>query len=172
MAGAGPVEVFIGLGSNLGDAWAHLRAGRQGLETLAGYRPGAISSPYRTAPVGVVDQPAFLNAVARGMFEGSALELLDGLLAIEAGRGRERGRRWGPRSLDLDLLLFGDQILDTPRLKVPHPEMHRRAFVLAPLLELAPDLVLPVWGQTAAQLLARLTPRERREQRVERLAWD
>ena len=166
------MEVFIGLGSNLGDARAHLRAGRQGLETLAGCRSLAVSSLYHTAPVGVTDQPAFLNAVVRGMFGGEPLELLDALLAIEAGQGRQRRLRWGPRTLDLDLLLFGDQVIDSDRLTTPHPEMHRRVFVLAPLMELAPELVLPVWGQTAAQLLARLSPRERQDQQVERLAWD
>lgn len=169
---AGPVEVFIGLGANLGDARAHLWAGRRGLEGLAGYRPLAVSSLYRTAPVGVTDQPAFLNAVARGMFEGGPLDLLDALLAIEAGQGRERRQRWGPRTLDLDLLLFGDRVMTHERLTLPHPEMHRRAFVLVPLMELAPKLVLPVWGQTAAQLLAGLSDQERREQEVERLAWD
>jgi len=122
--------------------------------------------------VGVTDQPAFLNAVARGMFEGDPLDLLDALLAIEAGQGRERRQRWGPRTLDLDLLLFGDQVLAHERLTLPHPEMHRRAFVLEPLMELAPELVLPVWGRTAAQLLAGLSDQERREQEVERLAWD
>lgn len=169
---AGPVEVFIGLGANLGDARAQLGAGRRGLEGLAGYRPLAVSSLYRTAPVGVTDQPAFLNAVARGMFEGEPLALLDALLAIEAGQGRERRQRWGPRTLDLDLLLFGDQVITHERLTTPHPEMHRRAFVLVPLMELAPELVLPVWGRTAAQLLEGLSPQERQAQEVERLAWD
>ncbi len=169
---AGPVEVFIGLGANLGDARAHLWAGRRGLEDLAGYRPLAISSLYRTAPVGVTDQPAFLNAVARGMFEGDPLDLLDALLAIEADQGRQRRQRWGPRTLDLDLLLFGDQVVTHERLTLPHPEMHRRVFVLAPLGELVPELVLPVWGQTAAQLLAGLSDQERQAQKVERVAWD
>lgn len=168
----GPVEVFIGLGANLGDARAHLWAGRRGLERLAGYRPLAVSSLYRTAPVGVTDQPAFLNAVARGMFEGEPLDLLDALLAIEASQGRERRQRWGPRTLDLDLLLFGERVMAHERLTLPHPEMHRRVFVLAPLMELAPGLVLPAWGRTAAQLLEGLSGQERRAQQVEMVAWD
>jgi len=172
MAGAGPVEVFIGLGSNLGDPRRHLAAGLAGLKALTGYRHLDHSSLYRTAPVGVTDQPAFLNAVARGMFEGSARALLAGLLAIEAQEGRQRLERWGPRSLDLDLLLFGQAIAALPGLCVPHPQMHRRAFVLVPLMELAPALVLPVWGRTAGELMDALDPVERAAQAVERVAWE
>ncbi|MFH1058205.1 MAG: 2-amino-4-hydroxy-6-hydroxymethyldihydropteridine diphosphokinase [Pseudomonadota bacterium] len=166
------MEVFIGLGSNLGDPRRHLAAGLAGLKGLAGYRHLALSALYRTAPVGKTDQPAFLNAVARGMFEGSAQELLAGLLAVEAHEGRQRLERWGPRSLDLDLLLFGTQIIAAPGLCVPHPEMHHRAFVLVPLMELAPELALPIWGRTAGQLLAALGPDERAAQAVERVAWE
>ncbi|MFH1036412.1 MAG: 2-amino-4-hydroxy-6-hydroxymethyldihydropteridine diphosphokinase [Pseudomonadota bacterium] len=171
-AAASPeVEVHIGLGSNLGQPFEHLRAGLAGIMALEGYRHIAQSSCYVTAPVGRVDQPAFVNAVARGMYYGAAPELLAGLLRVEAARGRQRLEHWGPRTLDLDLLLFGDQVLDLPGLKVPHPEMHRRAFVLVPLLELSPDLRLPRWDQTAGQLLARLTPEERDQQRVEKVPW-
>ena len=172
MTGARPVEVFIGLGSNLGDPRRHLLAGLAGLRGLAGYRHLAHSSLYRTAPVGVTDQPAFLNAVARGMFAGTATGLLAGLLAIEAQEGRQRLERWGPRSLDLDLLLFGQEIIALPGLSVPHPEMRRRAFVLVPLMELAPELALPLWGRTAAGLLAALDPAQRAAQTVERVAWE
>ncbi len=166
------VEVFIGLGSNLGDARGHLLAGLAGLKALAGYRHLALSSCYLTAPVGLTEQPPFANAVARGIYVGSAAGLLAGLLAVEAAQGRQRLLRWGPRTLDLDLLLFGDQVVDQPDLRVPHPEMAGRAFVLVPLAELASGLKLPVWGLTAGQLLERMAPAERQLQRVERVAWD
>ncbi|CAO0821070.1 2-amino-4-hydroxy-6-hydroxymethyldihydropteridinediphosphokinase [Desulfarculales bacterium] len=165
------VEVFIGLGSNLGQLLENLRAGLAGIRELEGYRYIGQSSCYITAPVGRVDQPAFVNAVVRGIYGGTALQLLDVLLEIEARQGRQRLERWGPRTLDLDLLLFGDQVLDLPELKVPHPEMHRRAFVLVPLQELSPQLVLPVWGQTAEQLLECLTPAQRGSQKVEKVPW-
>lgn len=136
---------------------------------LPGYRPDGVSSFYQTAPVGPQDQPPFVNAVSRGIFSGPATDLLRGLFAIEAALGRVRGRRWGPRVLDLDLLLFGRQRLDLPDLQVPHPEMHRRAFVLVPLAEMAPELIVPVWGRTAAELLEAMPAAERRAQRVERI---
>jgi 2-amino-4-hydroxy-6-hydroxymethyldihydropteridine diphosphokinase len=165
------VEVYIGLGSNLGQPREQLRAGLAGIRELEGYRHIGQSSCYVTAPVGRTDQPAFVNAVVHGMYNGTALALLAGLLRVEAAQGRQRLERWGPRTLDLDLLLFGRQILDLPELKVPHPEMHHRAFVLVPLQELSPHLVLPRWEQTASQLLARLTLAERDEQKVEKVPW-
>lgn len=169
---SGVTEVFIGLGANLGDARAHLKAGLQGLAQIDAYEPVQVSSLYVTAPVGPVEQPPFLNAVARGRYGGGALELLRALQSIEAGRGRERLVHWGPRTLDLDLLLFGGEIIDLPELKVPHPEMWHRAFVLVPLMELAPDLKLPFWQKTAKELFQDMTPQERREQKVERESWD
>jgi 2-amino-4-hydroxy-6-hydroxymethyldihydropteridine diphosphokinase len=165
------VEVYISLGSNLGQPMQNLRAGLEGIKKLEGYRHLGQSSCYLTAPVGRVDQPAFVNAVVRGMYNGQALALLAGLLRVEAAQGRKRLERWGPRTLDLDLLLFGGQILELPGLKVPHPEMCRRAFVLVPLQELSPHLVLPLWDQTAGQLLARLTPAQRDQQKVEKVPW-
>ena len=165
-------EVYIGLGSNLGDPRANLRAGLRGLGGLAGYEPLGLSSPYVTAPVGPVEQPPFWNAVARGRWRAGALDLLAGLLALEAAQGRVRKERWGPRTLDLDLLLFGDEVIDLPQLQTPHPRMRGRAFVLVPLAELAPELVLPRWGKTAAGLLAALPGAERRSQKVEKAAWE
>jgi 2-amino-4-hydroxy-6-hydroxymethyldihydropteridine diphosphokinase len=168
---AEPVEVFIGLGANLGDAKANLLFGLEGLAGLPGYQPLAVSSPYLTAPVGPVDQPPFWNAVARGGWRGGAEELLSGLLAIEKACGRQRFQRWGPRTLDMDLLLFGRRTIAGPELTVPHPEMHRRVFVLAPLAELAPELKLPGIGATAAELLAGLPAAERRAQEASRGRW-
>jgi len=164
-------EVFIGLGANLGDAKANLLFGRDRLARLPGYQPLALSSPYVTAPVGPQDQPPFWNAVARGIFEGTARDLLRGLLAIEKDCGRVRERRWGPRTLDLDLLLYGRHSIDEPDLQVPHPRLHQRAFVLVPLAELAPELILPGWERTPGQLLAALDPAERARQKVEKTSW-
>ena len=138
---------------------------------IAGYAAKAISSPYATSPVGPQDQPPFLNAVAMGTFSGEPESLLDGLLALEAERGRVRERRWGPRVLDLDVLLFGDEQIDLARLNVPHPEIPNRLFVLEPLAELAPDLVLPHWNMTARQLVDCMEPSERAAQKIERLPW-
>ncbi len=174
MAEEGPaeVEVFIGLGANLGDAKAHLQAGLDGLAAIPQYEPLAVSSLYLTAPVGPVEQPPFLNAVAHGGYRGEALDLLNSLQRIEAGQGRQRLEHWGPRTLDLDLLIFGREIIDLPKLKVPHPEMWHRAFVLVPLMEIAPQLKLPCWQKTAGQLYEAMTPEEREAQSVRREAWN
>lgn len=174
MGAEGPdgTEVFIGLGANMGDAKANLKAGLDGLAALAGYQPLAVSSLYLTAPVGPVEQPHFLNAVAHGIYQGEAIDLLHSLQRIEAGQGRQRLEHWGPRTLDLDLLLFGRQIIDLPELKVPHPEMWQRAFVLVPLIEIAPDLVLPNWHKTAAQLYEAMPPQQREAQSVRREPWE
>lgn len=164
-------EVFISLGSNLGDSRAYLRAGLMGLRGLEGYQHLGESACYRTAPVGKLDQPAFFNAVAHGRYQGTPQGLLAGLQAIEAAQGRQRLEHWGPRTLDLDLLLFGGLVLEEPDLRLPHPEMWRRAFVLVPLLELAPALVLPVWGKTPGQLLDAMPQAERGLQEVEKVTW-
>ena len=166
-----PVEVFIGLGSNLGDSRQEIEEGLKAMAQIPGYAFGRVSSPYATSPVGPQDQPPFLNAVAVGKYRGGPEKLLDGLLAVEAKRGRVRGRRWGPRVLDLDILLFGSEVIDLPRLKAPHPEMPNRLFVLEPLAELAPDLILPVWNMTARQLVDRMEPSLSAEQKIERLPW-
>jgi 2-amino-4-hydroxy-6-hydroxymethyldihydropteridine diphosphokinase len=170
--GPAGTEVFIGLGANLSDVKAHLKAGLDGLAALKGYEPLAVSSLYLTAPVGPVEQPPFLNAVAHGRYHDGALNLLSSLQRIEAGQGRQRIEHWGPRTLDLDLLLFGGEIIDLPELKVPHPEMWRRAFVLVPLMEIAPELTLPRWQKTAGQLYKAMTPEEREEQSVRRESWE
>ena len=166
------VEVFIGLGANLGEAKAHLKAGLDGLAAIEGYEPFAVSSLYVTAPVGPVEQPPFLNAVAQGSYQGQALDLLHALQRVEAGQGRQRLVHWGPRTLDLDILLFGREIIDLPELQVPHPEMWHRAFVLVPLMDIAPSLKLPRWQKTAGQLYEAMTLEERRQQKVKQEPWD
>jgi 2-amino-4-hydroxy-6-hydroxymethyldihydropteridine diphosphokinase len=133
---------FIGLGSNLGDREGNLRAALARLTELGEVRA---SSFRETDPVGVTDQPRFLNAAAEVSTDLPARDLLDALLAIERDLGRDRAReeRWGPRTLDLDLLLYGDDVIDEPGLTVPHPRLAERRFVLEPLHELAPGLLLP-----------------------------
>lgn len=164
-------EVFIGLGCNLGDCQGHLRAALEGLASLPGYTPRETSSLYLTAPVGKTDQDRFYNAVTRGMYVGPALELLAGLQTLEQARGRQRLERWGPRTLDLDLLLFGDDIIDLPELRVPHPRLAERGFVLIPLAELAPDKIIPGLGRTAGELWESMPPAEKAAQEVEAIAW-
>ena len=144
---------YIGLGSNLGEREATLR---RALDLLgARVRVDAVSSFRTTDPVGVTDQPQFVNAVARIETERSAPELLEVLLAVERTLGRERVERWGPRTIDLDLLVFGEESVDEPGLTVPHPRLHERRFVLEPLAEIAPRLVVPGRGRVK-DLLAEL----------------
>jgi 2-amino-4-hydroxy-6-hydroxymethyldihydropteridine diphosphokinase len=135
---------YLGLGSNVGDRVSHLRAAIRGLREH-GVDVDAISSTYETEPVGeVLDQPDFLNAAIRIRTGLEPEELLDLCKAIEVEQGRVLGgQRHGPRPLDVDLLLLGDVELETERLTLPHPEVRSRRFVLAPLLELDPDLSLP-----------------------------
>lgn len=154
---------YLGLGSNVGDRWAHLRAAVAALGER-GVTVEAVSSAYETEPVGeILDQPDFLNAAAR---ISTALEpepLLDICKAIEAERGRVAGGpRHGPRPLDIDLLLLGEIVLRSDRLELPHPQASSRRFVLAPLLELDPDLTLPD-GTALADALAALGDGERVE---------
>jgi len=148
------IEACVGLGSNLGQPARQVAAALARLADWPGVSRLRASRLYRSAPWGDVDQPDYVNAVAVFGYAGDAATLLDGLLAIEREAGRVRdGRRWGPRTLDLDLLLFGDVRIDTPALKVPHPHLHERAFVLVPLHELAPGLRLPD-GRPIQEVLA------------------
>jgi 2-amino-4-hydroxy-6-hydroxymethyldihydropteridine diphosphokinase len=146
------VIVAVGLGSNLGDRAAHLNHAVSRLRAvLGGLR---VSRFYDTVPVGAPGpQPLFLNAAAAGETSMPARELLDMLLAIEQERGRERSYPNAPRSLDLDLLLFGDATIDEPGLLVPHPRFRERRFVLEPLAEIAPEMKDPVTGKTVSELL-------------------
>jgi 2-amino-4-hydroxy-6-hydroxymethyldihydropteridine diphosphokinase len=138
---------YIGVGANLGDRAATMRAALEALDATPDIRVVAVSTFRETDPVGYVDQPRFLNAAAAVETELDARGLLDALLAVERGLGRTReGPRFGPRTIDLDLLLFGDARLDEPGLTVPHPRLHERGFVLEPLAELDPALVVPGRG--------------------------
>jgi 2-amino-4-hydroxy-6-hydroxymethyldihydropteridine diphosphokinase len=138
------VPAFVGLGANLGDPRAQLEAALAALAALPGVELLAVSSAYESDPVGPVsDQPPFLNAVAEAATELAAPALLAALHRIEDSLGRTRTVRFGPRTCDLDLLLYGDEVSDDPALLLPHPRLTERRFVLDPLFELAPMLVLP-----------------------------
>ena len=134
------IDAYLGLGSNLGDREALLRAAIAALDATPGVRVTAISSLYETPPWGPVPQGPYLNACVALHTTLSPRELLSLCLAIERDHGRERAIRWGPRTLDMDVLLYGDESIDEEGLIVPHPRMAERAFVLVPLAEIAPDL--------------------------------
>ncbi len=147
-------RVYIGLGSNLATPLLQLRSALAGLAALPHTRLIAQSSFYASDPLGPADQPRYVNAVAALDTELSPLALLDALQTIELEQGRTRkAERWGPRTLDLDILLFGEHQLDEPRLTVPHYHIHARAFVLYPLAEIAPGLQLPD-GRALTELLS------------------
>ena len=141
---------YVALGANLADPVAQVRAAIAALEQLPQTRLLRASSLYRTAPVGVHAQPDFINAVAMLETGLAPEELLDALLDLEARFGRVRRDRNGPRTLDLDLLLYDAQEIDSVELRLPHPRMHLRAFVIVPLLEIAPDCRIPGRGSAAA----------------------
>ncbi|WP_345295674.1 2-amino-4-hydroxy-6-hydroxymethyldihydropteridine diphosphokinase [Luteimonas vadosa] len=149
------VTAYIGLGGNVGDPADTLRAAFRSIDGLPGTRVTATSGLYRTPAWGREEQPDFINAVACVATHLPAQELLAGLLDVERAFGRHRDRaqgRWGPRVLDLDLLLYGDDVIDEPGLRVPHPHLHERAFVLVPLVEVAPGLTIPGIGRADAAL--------------------
>ena len=144
---------FIALGANLGDPVATVQAAILALRELPQTEFVAASSLYRTAPVGLRHQPDFINAVVELIAVAPAPTLLQALFEIEARFGRRRSVKNAPRTLDLDLLLYGDELSDDPDLTLPHPRLHERAFVLAPLAEIAPQLVIPGRGAVAELLL-------------------
>lgn len=148
-----PIVVYLGLGSNLSDRRRNLAVALRRLEPLV--RVEAVSSLYETAPLGPQDQPSFFNAVCRAVTGLSPLDLLRHLQEIERGLGRRPSARWGPRPIDLDLLLYGDEVIDEPALRVPHPELPNRAFVLVPLAELAAELQHPELGESVRSLADR-----------------
>ena len=140
-------RAYVGLGANLGDREGALRAALAGLDANEGIEVAAVSTFRETDPVDYLDQPRFLNAAAALETTLAPRELLDALLEVERSLGRTReGPRFGPRTIDLDLLLYGDESFDEPGLTVPHPRLHGRAFVLEPLAELDPDLIVPGRG--------------------------
>jgi len=153
------VDACVGLGSNVGDRRAHLQAARDAMAALPGTALIAFSSVHETEPVGVSGQGLYLNAAARLRTELDSRDLLEALMSIERAEGRQRSagaQRWGPRTLDLDLLLYGDRVIEGPGLIVPHPRMHQRAFVLAPLSEVAPEMRHPVLDMSIEELAARV----------------
>ncbi len=156
-----PVLAYIGLGSNLGDPVAQLHRALAGLAAMYEVEVVKVSTFYRNPPWGPPDQPWYVNAVAQVKTRLTAEELLRSLQRLEASLGRVRGERWGPRIIDLDLLLYDGEVSRAPELTLPHPEMHRRAFVLAPLAEIAPEAWHPALNKSAAQLLAELEPADR-----------
>ena len=154
---------YVGIGSNLDDPAHHVRSALAELDELPHTRVVRQSSLYRSAPMGYAAQPEFVNAVAQLETGLPAERLLAELQEIEARHGRRRSFANAPRTLDLDVLLYGDAVVDLPALKIPHPRMHERAFVLAPLLDIAPDLSLPQHGPIRS-LLASCS-----EQKIERI---
>jgi len=146
------VSAYIGLGSNLDGPARHIRTGMDDLDKLPGSRVTARSSLYRSTPQGPVKQPDFINAVIRVETELSAGVLLEHALSIEQKHGRTRTLHWGPRTLDLDLLLYGDMKICEQNLIIPHPHIASRGFVLYPLLEIAPGIEIPGLGMASALL--------------------
>ena len=154
MADEGTTRAYIGLGGNLGDPAAAMAAALQALDAESGIRVVAVSSLYRTPPWGVTDQPDFLNAVAALDTRLSPAALLQACLDAERALKRVRDVRWGPRTIDLDILLYDDERIDEQGLQVPHPRMAARAFVMVPLAEIAPRAIVDT--KTAAEWLPSL----------------
>jgi 2-amino-4-hydroxy-6-hydroxymethyldihydropteridine diphosphokinase len=154
------VRAAIAIGSNLGDRRAHVGFAINALARLPSTELVGVSDVIETEPVGPAGQGRYLNAAAVVATRLSPRELLARLLSIERERGRERSAeaRWGPRALDLDLLVYGDLMVDEPGLTLPHPRLRERRFVLEPLARVAPDLRVPPDGASVAELLARLSP--------------
>ena len=150
------ITAYLGLGTNLGDRESNLRTALRELAGLPTIEIDAVSSIYETAAVGLTDQPDFLNLVVSVHTTLSPRDFLDALLHIENKMGRVRTIRWGPRVIDLDLLLYGDSRVEMPGLSVPHPRLQERSFVLMPLAEIAPELTLPGGQVTVKELTEKL----------------
>lgn len=146
-----PVIAYIGLGSNLSEPVAQIKRARAAIAALPKVSAQAFSRLYRNPPLGPADQPDYVNAVMAVATTQAPLDLLHALQSIETQQGRVRiGERWGPRTLDLDLLLYGDQRINSAELTVPHVGIAQRAFVMFPLLDIAPDLIIPGLGTVTA----------------------
>ncbi|OYD16701.1 2-amino-4-hydroxy-6-hydroxymethyldihydropteridine diphosphokinase [candidate division WOR-3 bacterium JGI_Cruoil_03_51_56] len=150
-------QVFLGLGSNLGNRLANLEKAVAGIGRFGAVRR---SSWYETEPVGLAGAGRFLNGVVSLETNQGPFVLLDNLVGIEQGLGRDPKRKDGSRTIDIDILLYGQQVISNSRLVIPHPRMHQRAFVLVPLVELAPDTVHPLLGVTVLSLLQSVETRE------------
>jgi len=151
-----PVRAFVGIGGNVGDVETTLAEALWSLDSIPQTSIRAQSRLYRTPPWGNTDQPPFINGVVELQTRLTPRVLLDHLLEIEVrfGRDRAEGEKWGPRELDLDLLVYGDATLDEPGLRVPHPHLHERAFALLPLARIAPAMDVPGRGRVEALLAA------------------
>jgi 2-amino-4-hydroxy-6-hydroxymethyldihydropteridine diphosphokinase len=161
--GVSGVIAFIGVGANLGDPAAACREALCRVATAPGIRLLRRSSLYRTEPVGPQDQEWFVNGVIEVRTALGPRALLEALKGVEGAMGRREGPRWGPRVIDLDILLYGPQVVREPGLTIPHPELHRRAFVLIPLAEIASYVIHPAFGVSIQGLLGRLEDRARVE---------
>lgn len=159
-------DIFLGIGGNLGDRRETMRSAVQQVRSVLD--EVRVSSLYESDAWGVTDQPDFLNAVVRGKTSLTPLELLDALQAIENQLGRVREQHWGPRAIDIDILLYGSQKIDEPRLTIPHPYMTQRGFVLRPLADLAAGLTLPD-GSLVGELLTTVSQNDLR--RIEGPEW-
>jgi 2-amino-4-hydroxy-6-hydroxymethyldihydropteridine diphosphokinase len=168
LAGPGRTLAFVGVGSNLDDPVRQVREAMRRLGEVPGCELFLVSSLYRSAPFGPVDQPDFVNAVVTLSTELGPRRLLDSFKSIERDMGREPGVRWGPRVIDLDLLVYGDAVVAEDDLVVPHPGIAERNFVLLPLVEIAPDLSIPGHGRVADLPVPETDPRiERLQHRTE-----
>ena len=155
-----PERAYIAIGSNLGDRRAYLEAGLKEVAALPNTRLAEVSHAYETPPLGPIEQPDFLNAVFAIETSLAPESLLAALLAAEKKHQRQRRIHWGPRTLDLDLLLYSKRVIESADLTLPHPHMNERSFVLVPLCEIAPRLRHPVTGRPFAAYLAALNGRE------------
>lgn len=161
------IDVTLGLGGNIGDPVKAFAAALAGLSRTPGVTLKRVSSVYRTAPWGKLDQPEFLNLAVLIETDLAAAEVLELCLALERSQGRERHERWGPRTLDIDILTYGPEAIDKPGLQVPHPRIAERAFVLAPLAEIAPGILIS--GTDVATLRDRLAGADVRRDDAETL---
>lgn len=147
------VTAYIGMGSNIGDRESNLNSAVEMLRILEGIEVTAVSSYLNTAPIGYIDQPDFLNAAAELRTNLTPADLLKVCRKVEQELKRERTIRWGPRTIDLDILLYGDMVINQEDLVIPHPRMHERVFVLGPLNEITPHTVHPVMKKSVNELL-------------------